>query len=153
MVAARDPNTRPAPVILVGVDTSACSAQALRWAIAEADRRSAVVRAVRCIRPGGSHRHPVLDVVADSERADAEQGLRALVDRVVTEAGSDVPVACEVLGTAGRVGDVLVDLAADADLLVVGRRGTGGLGQLLLGSVSRRCAEATICPVVVVPCS
>jgi nucleotide-binding universal stress UspA family protein len=46
---------------------------------------------------------------------------------------------------------VLLEEAADADLLVVGSRGLGGFRGLLLGSVSQQCAHHAPCPLVIVP--
>jgi nucleotide-binding universal stress UspA family protein len=45
---------------------------------------------------------------------------------------------------------VLLDVAHDADLLVVGSRGLGAFKDLLLGSVSEHCVRHANCPVIVV---
>ena len=52
--------------------------------------------------------------------------------------------------TEGAAAPVLLESAADADLLVVGNRGHGGFAGLLLGSVSQQCTSHAGCPVVVV---
>jgi nucleotide-binding universal stress UspA family protein len=49
----------------------------------------------------------------------------------------------------GHPARVLVDAAADADLLVVGSRGRGGFTGTLLGSVSQHAIAHGACPVVV----
>jgi hypothetical protein len=41
--------------------------------------------------------------------------------------------------------------AESADLVVLGRRGHGGLSEFLLGSVSHQVADHARCPVVIVP--
>ena len=51
----------------------------------------------------------------------------------------------------GGAARVLTEEAAGADLLVVGSRGLGGFRELLLGSVSRECAQHAPCPVLIVP--
>jgi nucleotide-binding universal stress UspA family protein len=45
----------------------------------------------------------------------------------------------------------LIDASHDADLVVVGSRGGGGFGRLMMGSVSSQVVHHAACPVVVVP--
>lgn len=74
-------------------------------------------------------------------------------------AGHDVDVAIESVGAAdvhasvveGQAQHVLVDSSVDADLLVIGRTGSGELRHHLLGSVSQYCVTHSSAPVVVVP--
>jgi nucleotide-binding universal stress UspA family protein len=136
--------------IVVGVDGSDESQEALRWALEEARLRSASVRAVYAWRdphvPTPGFGLPE-DFDFDSLRSQAEAFLTGVVREAVGES-SDVPIT-EVTaeGSAGRV---LVQAAEGADLLVVGSRGHGGFTGLLLGSVSQQCAPYATCPVVIV---
>ena len=85
-------------------------------------------------------------VSAEGQRR-AEQMLREAVERV----RSDHPaVNVETAVVEGPPAQVLVDMSADADLLVVGSRGRGGFSELLLGSVSQQCVHHARCPVTVV---
>lgn len=61
----------------------------------------------------------------------------------------DVPVITRI--ESGDPAPKLVSAARNADLLVVGARGHGGISGLLLGSVSLHCAQRATCPVTVVP--
>ena len=137
------------PTIVVGVDGSGGSREALRWALGEAKLHGATVRAVHAwsmpVAFGGPYMAPqAFDQGELHDRARAS--LDAAVDEVAR--GSSVPV--ERLVEQGSAADVLVHAADDADLLVVGSRGHGGFAGLLLGSVSQQCAHHAPCPVVIV---
>jgi nucleotide-binding universal stress UspA family protein len=135
--------------IVVGVDGSACSKEALRWALGEARLRGANVRAVRAwqfppLLTAGPYVPPV-DFDVASQLRDAA---RESVEAAVREVAGETPVETEVVeGPAARV---LLREAEDAELLVVGSRGHGGFAGLLLGSTSHQCAQHARCPVVVV---
>jgi nucleotide-binding universal stress UspA family protein len=141
-----------APRLVVGVDGSEGAAAALRWAIEEARLRGGSVEALSAWQfplPTGI---PYGDVQAiasvDLERA-AESTLAAQVADAVKDMDGDVAVDARVVH--GQAAAELVHAAKGADLLVVGSRGRGGFAGLLLGSVSRQCAEHSPCPVVIVP--
>ncbi len=78
------------------------------------------------------------------ERSGAER----ILDEAITEALGAVDV--ERVVTEGSAGEVLVQASGDADLVVVGSRGRGGLRGALLGSVSSHVAQHAPCPVVIV---
>ena len=50
----------------------------------------------------------------------------------------------------GFPAQALIDTSQDADLVVVGSRGTGGFATLMLGSVASQVAHHAACPVVIV---
>jgi nucleotide-binding universal stress UspA family protein len=137
--------------IVVGVDGSAHAARALAWAIDEASRRDARLRVVAAWHvPLGAYGlgglvPPVGAAVDDSFREVAE-GVAAVAAETARAAGAEA----EVRVAQGQAADVLIDAAADADLLVVGSRGHGGFAGLMLGSVSTQCAHHARCPVVIV---
>ncbi len=132
---------------VVGVDGSDEAVDALRWAAHHAPPRDAEITAVSAF-----HVSTIMSVmVAKRGFGVDELGLRAT-------AGHDLDVAIERVGgditplvVEGQASHVLVDAAADADLLVVGQRGSGDLRSHRLGSVSRYCATHAEVPVVVVP--
>ncbi len=140
--------------IVVGIDGSTGASHALRWAIGEAEFRSAVVEAVSCwqvpawfaLEGGGNDERERLTTAFAKDAAgmlaaavEAELGLRS--------------VHVEQRTVEGRAAEELLAAASGADLLVVGSRGLGGFKGLLLGSVSSQCLHHAPCPVVVVPTS
>jgi nucleotide-binding universal stress UspA family protein len=143
--------------IVVGVDGSASSILALRWAVEEARLREVPLTAVyvyRSLREGSP-----FDAYAGVEESQLDElerqgGRTALgkLDRLLEDAGdlSDVKVEREV--DPGSPAKVLTSDAADeSTLLVVGSRGHGGFTGLLLGSVSQQCLHHAKGPVVVTP--
>jgi len=149
---SEQPSGGSKPRIVVGVDGSASSDQALRWALRQAELTGATVEAVNAWRSqfiSSSHAVMPTDVLAPSTdyRKIAEGVLADAVSRAAP-GGSPAPVTQRVL--EGHAAAVLIGESAGADLLVVGSRGRGGLAQALLGSVSQHCVHHAACPVVIV---
>lgn len=133
-------------VIVVGVDGSVGSVDALRWAIRQAQATGAQVRAVAAWQ---------MPVSFDYEPTFHDFGWKALAqknaDAAVAEATtSRQPVTVTTKVVHGHPGTALVDDSREADLLVVGSRGHGTAVGMLLGSVSLYCVHHATCPVVVV---
>ena len=131
--------------IVVGVDGFESSKAALRWAIRQAKLTGAVVEAVIAWHiPVGTGWIPAPDMPDYQE--DAFTVLAEAINEMCT-VDPDVQVCPRVL--EGRAGQVLVEAADGADLLVVGSEGHRGLAEALLGSVGQYCANNASCPVVV----
>ncbi|TFV71013.1 universal stress protein [Blastococcus sp. CT_GayMR19] len=152
--ASADPiHSGAAPLVLVGVDGSAGSLTALRWAMHWALVRGAEV-AVVAAYPTSRYWSDaeIIDLGAlDAVHDDTWARARAAVDAVRDSdpAVGDVPVSLHI--EPGPAAAQLVRHSADADLLVVGSRGRSALRSALLGSVALHSVSAAECPVVVVP--
>jgi nucleotide-binding universal stress UspA family protein len=143
--------------IVVGVDGSEASREAIRWAAEEARLRSTSLVAVYAwsfippqpIGDPGMLAVPVGDLPGqlDAEKDAARAALDAAVDEVL---GGEQGVEVERKLAEGDAGDVLVAESADAELLVVGSHGRSGFKAAILGSVSRHVVAHASCPVVVV---
>ena len=144
--------SKHAPTIVVGIDGSKSSSQALRWAVAEARLRSVPVRAVHA----WSYSQPLVPSLvgypysAESFRnaIDDRWQAKQRLERATSELGEDDGI--ERVVVEGPASQALIDAVGEGDLLVVGSRGHGGLTNLLLGSVSQQCAQHAPCPVVIV---
>lgn len=133
--------------IVVGVDGSAPSLRALRWALGQAAVTGAVVEAVHAWEVPPSFGMPPAVLPGEDLAAAAEQELATAINRASSEKGQ-VPVERRVV--RGHPAAVLLAQAENADLLVVGSHGHGGFVGALIGSVSQHCVQHATCPVVVV---
>lgn len=145
----------PAGVVVVGVDGSQGSVQALRFGLAEAELRKAALRAVTVWRGTDVDDDMALEwasvpSLARRDRAGAEDAMERL-RHLVTETAGGSGVTIEPVVMEGDPADVLCRQAASADLLVIGSRSHGRLASVLLGSVGSRCAHHSTAPVVIVP--
>jgi nucleotide-binding universal stress UspA family protein len=133
--------------IVVGVDGSPSAEAALRWAVTQARRSGARLRAVTAWEiPVYAGWLPMIPF--DEIGAAAGKMLSASVSEALDIGAPDVEVRENVL--PGHPAQVLVDESAHAALLVVGSRGRGAFAGTLLGSVSQHCVQHARCPVVVV---
>ncbi|MEO3785296.1 universal stress protein [Actinocorallia sp. B10E7] len=138
------------PSIVVGVDGSPQSLQAVDWALEEARHRALPVRIVHvALRWEYSAAAPPEPGLEASRPEAAALNVLELAEEHARTHAPDVDVSTS-LGI-GHVPRVLLEEAADAVILVVAARGTGAFSGIMLGSVSRQVAEHAPCPVVVVP--
>jgi nucleotide-binding universal stress UspA family protein len=131
--------------IVVGVDGSPASLDALTWAVRQAALTGAVVEAVTAWQyPAAYGGYPI---VAGTDWQDNAQVIQ---DTAVKEALGDEATALVRRVAQGHSVSVLLDAAVGAELLVVGSRGHGGFTGMLLGSVSEHVVAHAPCAVVVV---
>jgi nucleotide-binding universal stress UspA family protein len=141
--------------VVVGVDGSAGSSEALQWAIAEARLRNAPLRAVHAwtyVNPliPSLVGYPYSAESVDSTVDDRQQAAEQILERATSELAELHDIEIERVIGEGSAAQVLIDSVGEGDLLVVGSRGHGGFASLLLGSVSQQCAHHAPCPVVIV---
>ncbi|HZC51535.1 MAG TPA: universal stress protein [Mycobacterium sp.] len=139
---------QPAARIVVGVDGSAPSKLALRWAdyLARA-MGGAQIRAVIAWHSPGTYGWPSYAPEDGNPEAAAERCLSQAVDEVFA---TGRPLGMDLVVREGGAAKVLLEQSRDVSMLIVGSRGHGGFAGLLLGSVSMACAEHAGCPVLVV---
>ena len=133
----------PATRVVVGVDGSESSLEALRHAARFARLLDAPLRSVTLWTFVVYEAMPISwDPERDARRI-AEQAARTVF-------GDELPERFEIATRSGPAALGLIEESNSAQLLVVGSRGHGGFAGLLLGSVSAQCAEHAKCPVLVV---
>ena len=134
------------PRVVVGVDGSPHSEQALRWAAFFAGTVSGRVEAVTAWQYPTAYGVAALPANWDPSH-DMGGIVRRSIEKVFGENGPPVPI--EIVVREGSAARVLLDASRGAHMLVVGSRGHGGFVGLLLGSVSASVAEHAPCPVLI----
>ncbi|GAA3293559.1 universal stress protein [Dactylosporangium vinaceum] len=127
--------------VVVGVDGSASSEDALALAFAAAADRHTELIAVRIHATPPQPALPLPDIEA-FERAALDSSLEPWQERY-----PDVKV--EALVAPGRAAKALLGVSHTAQLVVVGSRGHGGFAGLLLGSVGQQLMHHAECPVLI----
>jgi nucleotide-binding universal stress UspA family protein len=139
------------PGIVVGVDGSAHSRRALERAASEAAVHHApltvltVHQAVRDVYGAASH-YPEDAALTDKAR----QAAQAETDQVLAALGAQ-PESVTVTAVHGLPAEELIKASEGADLLVIGRRGTGGFARLMVGSVTSQVTYHAHSAVLIVP--
>ena len=139
-------------MIVVGVDGSESSRDALAWALAEARSRDGRVRVVAAWHVDTMiYAAPFVPPIEGGISQSFEHTAQSAIDESLDAVGDAVDgIDIERSIVEGGAAHVLVQEAEKAELLVVGSRGRGGFSGLLLGSVSEQCARHAACPVVIV---
>jgi nucleotide-binding universal stress UspA family protein len=127
--------------IVVGVDGSAQSRLALRWAAALAGATGAKLAVVEAWSGGDP-------AAAGATEERVKQELAAATTELLGDGVANLDIVFEAI-RGSAAGAILERVTSDGGL-VLGSRGRGGFAGLLLGSVSRECIEHASCPVMVV---
>ncbi len=136
----------PAARVVVGVDSSPESKQALVWAASFAASSGASLDAVAAWQYPTAYGWSPIPV----DWKPGEDMEKALIETVDEVFGAQRPKGMRLIVREGNAAKILLDASGEALMLVVGSRGHGGFAGLLLGSVSANVAEHATCPVLVV---
>lgn len=133
--------------VLVGLDRSECSRQALDWAVADAAARGSRLTVAYVLDV-----HRIGDVpMSAGVLAIAERNGQQTLDEALEQAGRAAPgITTEARSVSGNPAGELLRLAETADEVVLGSRGHGGFATLMLGSTAGQVAAHASCPAVVV---
>jgi nucleotide-binding universal stress UspA family protein len=136
--------------VIWATDGSEHADRAMAQAVSVAKRDGAELHVVHIVEKLASGRAGGLDAFAneDEVKAKVERQAKALAG------DDDLATTVHMITTASdRIGDRIAQMAEHlgADLIVVGTRGRGALGSLVLGSVTQRLMHVSDVPVLAVP--
>jgi nucleotide-binding universal stress UspA family protein len=132
--------------IVVGIDGSPSSLDALSWAARQADLTTARLEVVMTWDWPSSYGW----AVPIPDGFDPEAEVRQTLQKVVAPVRAAHPdLTIDERTSEGHPAPLLVEASKGADLLVVGNRGHGEFVGMVIGSVSEYCAGHAECPVLV----
>jgi nucleotide-binding universal stress UspA family protein len=137
--------------IVVGVDGSDESAAALAWAIDKARELHGEVVAIHSLETP-FFAYYSLDVGVPPQLDERwREGIKQVFEEEWCRPLKESGVPYRTLLVQGRPATAIAEEAErlNADLVVVGRRGRGGVARMLLGSVSSELVQSSLVPVVV----
>lgn len=138
-------------MIVVGVDSSEAAKEALQLALREASMRGTRVRAVHAWTPSVPIAMTGPGFIAPIDRAPMEREANELLHQIVESVAGEKASSVECVLVEGPAAHALLAHAEDAELIVIGQRGLGTVGAVVLGSVSHHVLHHARCPVLVVP--
>ena len=133
----------------VGLDGSDEARRALEAAVAMARNAGAEIRLITAFQRLAFGGVATTALPSTSANDTLRAGLRAVHDTALAEVRERV--SAEGRFVEGSADDVLRDESADVDLLVVGSRGYGPRGAVLIGSATSALARGAACPILVTP--
>lgn len=148
-VAVVGPRPAPGTGVVVGVDGSRESTQAVAFAAAEADALNESLTVVYAFT--GPNRWIKAGLPSSSFAELVVEEEQIVLSEAVAGIRQDYPglVIHEVLETVLEPADTLIRAASEAGLLVLGSRGRGSFGRLLLGSTAHGVLTSPPCPTII----
>lgn len=137
-------------IVVVAVDGSEASQNAVRWAANSANKRGVPLRLAasytmpQFLYAEGMVPPQELFDELQSETMDMIEAARV----VAHEVAPDIKIGYVI--AEGSPIDMLLDMSSDVTMIVMGSRGLGGLSGMVMGSVSAAVVSHADCPVVVV---
>ncbi|MDT9409779.1 universal stress protein [Corynebacterium rouxii] len=137
-------------IVVVAVDGSEASQNAVRWAANTANKRGVPLRLAasytmpQFLYAEGMVPPQELFDELQSETMDVIEAARV----VAHEVAPDIKIGYVI--AEGSPIDMLLDMSSDVTMIVMGSRGLGGLSGMVMGSVSAAVVSHADCPVVVV---
>lgn len=137
-------------IVVVAVDGSDASKQAVRWAANTANKRGIPLRlASSYTMPQFLYAEGMVppQELFDDLQAEALEKINEARD-IAHEVAPEIKIGHTI--AEGSPIDMLLEMSPDATMIVMGSRGLGGLSGMVMGSVSGAVVSHAKCPVVVV---